>query len=177
MKYLLLLTSIVNFSVEAGAPDFYVALSNKTEVPVDILLALASVETDVKLTNGDYLPWPYSINLNGNAERYSTSELMISRASQLVEQGVIHFDCGLFQVNWKWNGRVRANSLPEACNPESNGIIAATIIKEYFVSTGSWVEAAGKYHNPANKNGAADRYKKYFKIKLKKARRIINGND
>lgn len=175
MKYLILSLVIISSPLQAKVPNYYINLSNKTNVPVDVLFALASNETNTELSNGKVLPWPYAINLNGIGENFSTSDAMLSRANELLQQGVIHFDCGLFQVNWKWNGRHRANGIAEACNPKSNGIIAATIIKEYYSKTGDWIESAGKYHNPSNANGAADRYKKGFIKKLERARRMING--
>lgn len=177
MKTLLILMSIASFGVKAEVPPFYVELAEKTNVPVDVLFALAATETDTLLDNGKVLPWPYSINLNGNSEYFSTSTEMLARASDLVEQGVIHFDCGLFQVNWKWNGRHRANSLEEACNPSSNGVIASAIIKGFFASTGDWAEAAGKYHNPANRNGASDTYKAIFINKWRYAKKLVKSND
>lgn len=176
MKYGLILMAFLSFAIRAQVPPFYQNLSKQTNVPVEVLFALASTETDTLLDNGKILPWPYSINLNGTSEYFATSAGMLARARELIGQHIIHFDCGLFQVNWKWNGRYRAKNISEACLPKSNGRIASDIIKEYFAKTGSWVESAGKYHNPSNKNGAADNYKLHFIANLKRAQRMIYGD-
>ena len=177
MKKLMILMMVMSMNTRADVPSFYSDLSKETNVPVDVLFALAATETNTLLDNGKVLPWPYSINLNGKPEYFSTSQEMLQRASNLVKQGVIHFDCGLFQVNWKWNGRHRASSLKEACSPKSNGLIASNIIKGFFANSGDWIDAAGKYHNPSNNNGAADIYKERFATKWKYAKKLVGKYD
>ena len=177
-KHAVLLSLLLfNGCLLADVPLFYKLLSKKKSVPLDVIFALAITETNIPLDSGKSLPWPYTININGESEYFNTSPEMIERAYELKQQGKIHFDCGLFQVNWKWNGRHRASSIEEACKPNSNGRIAADILKEYFSKNGSWVESAGKYHNPSNNNGAADAYKRKFKVNLKYAQGIINGKN
>lgn len=168
MKEILLALSLVYSTQGLSAiPEYYDSLSREYSIPKEVLFALAMTETNTALNNGTALPWPYTINLNGKSEFFLTKKEMITRAQNLLSQGVIHFDCGLFQVNWKWNGRYRASSLDEACDPYSNGRIAVDIMKEWYKKTGNWVEAAGRYHNPNNNNGLADVYKRKFSRNLK----------
>lgn len=166
-KFFFALSAIYSAQGVSAIPQYYENLSQEYHVPTEVIFALAMTETNTALNDGSALPWPYTINLNGKAEFFLTKNEMLDRAHNLLSQGVIHFDCGLFQVNWKWNGRYRASSLDEACDPYSNGRIATDIIKEWYNKTGNWVEAAGRYHNPNNNNGLADVYKRKFSKNLK----------
>ncbi|MBD0788054.1 transglycosylase SLT domain-containing protein [Vibrio sp. Y2-5] len=171
---ILALGVVVSAWAHAGVPDYYHKLADKTAVPTEVLFALAITETNTPLDNGKSMPWPYTLNLNGIPEYFLTFDQMISRAKQLLSNQIIHFDCGLFQVNWKWNGRVRSPSVTDACSPYRNGEIASDIMKEWYAKTGDWVEAAGYYHNPANHDGAADIYKKKFDKNLRFAKRALH---
>ncbi|SNX47734.1 hypothetical protein VTH8203_01349 [Vibrio thalassae] len=130
-----------------------------------VLYALSVQETNTKMVDGTVSPWPYTINHKRKAFFYATEAEMLSKARSLISQGYHSFDVGPFQVNWKWNGH-RARSIEDLGNVHRNGIIAAEILMEHYKKYGNWIDAAGRYHNPANKNGLADKYKKEFREKL-----------
>lgn len=143
-------------------PKYFVWLSQTTSVPADILYALSVKESNSKMNNNTVSPWPYTINYKGVAFRYEDYHSMITAAKRLLSEGKTAFDIGPFQVNWKWNGH-RAESIEDLGNPHRNGIIASEILIEQYNKYGDWFLAAGRYHNPSNSNGHADKYTREFR--------------
>jgi hypothetical protein len=148
-------------------PGYFVELSGKTGVPADVLYALAVQETNTKMNDKTARPWPYTINVGGKGDRYSSYSAMIAAAKDILASGRRSFDVGLFQVNWRWHSH-RVDSLEQLGVPMNNGIIAAQILVEQYNIHKNWVVAAGRYHNPNNNNGYADKYSKQFLDKLKR---------
>lgn len=138
-------------------PPFFVNMASLYNIPVDVLYALAIMESNTKLQSGDYAPWPYTMNVNYKGMRFASYEDLVYQSRLLIKQGKTSFDIGFFQVNWKWNGH-RSDSIEALANPYENARVAAEIMLEEYAKVGNWVEAAGRYHNPANRNGHAERY-------------------
>ncbi|MFL7013628.1 transglycosylase SLT domain-containing protein [Enterovibrio norvegicus] len=168
MKIFLL---VISFLIAPGAlandatilvPKYFVKLSKETNVPADILYALAAKETNTKMTNKAVAPWPYTLNVKGKPYSFATYQEMVDAANNFIENGTRSVDIGLFQVNWLWNGH-RSESVENLGTPWENGKVAAKILLEHYRKHGDWVVAAGRYHNPANKNGRADSYAREYK--------------
>lgn len=143
-------------------PKYFVGLSEETKVPADILYALAVKETNTKMSNRSVAPWPFTLNVKGKGYSYATYDEMVGAAYQFLDSGTRSIDIGLFQVNWLWNGH-RASSIEDLGHPEKNGQVASEILLEHYLKHKDWAKAAGRYHNPANKNGRADAYEKEFR--------------
>ncbi|MGR5296844.1 hypothetical protein ACPV5U_24520 [Vibrio mediterranei] len=113
------------------------------------------------MNNNTMSPWPFTINHKGIGKRYSSYEAMLFAIESLLDQGYTSIDIGPFQVNWYWH-KHRVNSLEELSMPYKNGLVAAEILLEQYAIYGDWIQAAGRYHNPANNEGLADKYSKDF---------------
>ncbi|MGO3798331.1 MAG: transglycosylase SLT domain-containing protein [Vibrio casei] len=142
---------------KVSIPPYFVNMASLYNIPVDVLYALAIMESNTKLQNGEYAPWPYTMNVNYKGMRFASYEDLVYQSRLLIKQGKTSFDVGFFQVNWKWNGH-RSESIEALANPYENARVAAEIMLEEYAKVGSWAKAAGRYHNPANRNGHADRY-------------------
>lgn len=151
---------------QASIPSFYFNTSEKEYVPVEHVFSLALTETNTPLNTGTSLPWPYSINWQSKTYLFTTQAEMVNFAKSLLDNGYENFDIGLFQINWYWNGKHRTKNVSDIAHPSDNARMAMTILKEHYAKTSDWIEAAGRYHNPANKNGAADRYKEKYMVHL-----------
>lgn len=148
-------------------PSFFVDLSEHTEVPADILYALAVKEVNTKMSDKTVAPWPFTLNVNSIGYRYATYDEMMLAVNRFLLNGTNSIDIGLFQVNWRWNGH-RAESIHSLGLPFENGKIAAQILKEHYQKYGDWAVAAGRYHNPANRHGRADNYEQEYRDILSK---------
>ncbi|MFH0267341.1 transglycosylase SLT domain-containing protein [Vibrio rumoiensis] len=150
-------------------PPFFKKMSKQHGVPVDVLYALAMTESNTRMRDGSYSPWPYTINIDFKGYRYQSYADLVRQSRSLLKQGRKSFDVGFFQVNWKWNGH-RTKSIELLANPYENARVASEIMKEHYATYGNWVVAAGRYHNPANNRGLANVYSKNFARNLKKVR-------
>lgn len=148
-------------------PTYFAQLSQKTNVPADILYALAAQETNSRMNDKTARPWPYTINVNGKSERYANYEQLVARSKEIIKSGKRSFDVGFFQVNWRWHSH-RVASIEQLAHPEYNGLVAAQILIEQYRIHRNWVVAAGRYHSPSNNNGLADKYQSEFLDKLKR---------
>lgn len=160
--FLITLNFLVSGGVHAAAnknpiPPFFITMASQHGIPADVLYALAIKESNTKMINGRYAPWPYTMNQNYKGMRFASYEDLVRQSRFLIQQGKTSFDIGLFQVNWKWNG-YRTESIESLANPYENARVAAEIMLEEYEKVGDWAKAAGRYHNPANRNGYADRY-------------------
>lgn len=181
LRMVLLFAAVFHTSVNAETvnpkkvihvPSYFIQLSQETKVPADILYALAVQETNSKMNDKTARPWPYTINLKGKAERYVSYKQLVARSKEIIDSGRRSFDVGLFQVNWRWHSH-RVESIEELAHPWNNGLIAAQILIEQYRIHKNWVVAAGRYHNPNNNNGLADKYQAQYLDKLK---RIQSGS-
>jgi hypothetical protein len=159
-------------------PSGYREVALRHGVPPESLYSVALAETSmapksiVSVTRGAgptpdvERPWPWTINVAGKGYRYA-SRLQAWEALQrfLKTHPRKRIDVGIAQVNLGWNGH-HFTSTWEAFDPYTNLNAAATILREcYDRNPGSWLVAAGCYHNPAGGAPAA-RYKSIVSGKL-----------
>ncbi|MCY9874542.1 hypothetical protein [Vibrio barjaei] len=172
-----MLALIVSMNVEAKAvtciPKYFENLSDATGVPGSVVFALALQESATLMSDGSVRPWPYVINHKGKPYYYRTRRELFSASQSLVDNGMRSFDIGYFQVNWRWHNH-RVRNLWSLTEPLTNGYVAMQIFIEQYNKHRNWIVAAGRYHNPNNNNGLAEKYSRGFRewlektIKLKK---------
>jgi len=132
--------------------------ARRTGVPLPVLQAITLAETGRKSGAG-FLPWPWTVNMEGKGEWFASREAAQDFAEQNFGHGARSFDVGCFQLNYKWHGQAFA-SIRQMFDPNTNAIYAANFLRELYVEKGNWVDAAGAYHSrtPVYSN----RYKKRF---------------
>ncbi|WP_199438360.1 transglycosylase SLT domain-containing protein [Vibrio owensii] len=145
------------YSSQMCVPNYFKVVSKKFDVPEDVVYSLALQESAVKMNNGKVLPWPYSANYAGETFLYRNYEDMVASISKMVSSGKTAVDVGYFQVNWKWH-KDKAKTVVHLSHPSINARVAMGILKNKYSKYGDWVVAAGRYHNPFNNKGKADRY-------------------
>ncbi|MDV7106242.1 transglycosylase SLT domain-containing protein [Vibrio sp. TH_r3] len=143
-------------------PDYYskviVDAAVKNDIPYVYLYSLAAKESSAKLENGKRRPWPYTMNYKGKGYYFRSYADLVKASQRLLDSGENNFDVGIFQINYMWNTD-RFDGITDLAHPAKNAEIAAQILKEKY---DSWVIAAGRYHNPANKNGRANAYSREY---------------
>jgi len=144
--FLLFLMALTTATAQAAVPWGYEAVAKEFEVPGEILYSVALQESEGP---GIGRPWPWSANVQGRGYYFESREDLYRFLGSLMERGYKHFDIGLGQVNWHWNGR-RFGSLWEATDPYANLRVAASILREHYRETRSWAWAVGRYHAPNN---------------------------
>lgn len=119
--------------------------SAKTQIPLDILRAIARVESG-QSRNGVFEPWPWTINMEGKGMWLDSQSEIIALAHRQIASEAKNFDIGCFQINYRWHGHHFA-SLQEMSDPQKNALYAARFLKKLYLEFGNWTEAAGAYHS------------------------------
>lgn len=119
--------------------------ARKTGVPLDILRAIARVESG-RNTGQGFAPWPWSINIGGDGTFFDSASDAVERAEMALTGAAENFDVGCFQLNYRWHGGAFAD-LPTMFDPEANALYAANFLLTLYQSSGSWAQAIGAYHS------------------------------
>lgn len=133
------------------------------EIPSGILMAIAKVESNVKL---------YSLNINGKPRIASTQNEAIQIAKQSIKSGISNVDIGIMQLNYYWHGKEFEN-IEDMIKPEKNIAYAASYLKSLKDQHGSWRKAIRYYHSAKRElNGKYS--KKVILTWLKRDRNSLN---
>lgn len=128
-------------------------------VPADVLYAMALAESGQRI-RGNTVPWPWSLNVVGEPRRFDTRDAMFEDLMAILGEGHLRVDIGLMQINWYWQFE-RLSSPWRITEPAHNLKVAAQILADQYQIHGSWREAVGLYHRPAEGDehrAAAARY-------------------
>lgn len=114
-------------------------------VPLDVLRAISRAETG-RTRNGEFQPWPWTVNMEGAGRWFPTADAALSHVFTHVKDGARSFDVGCFQINHKWHGSQFA-SIEEMFQPRANALYAARFLKALHAELGDWSAAVGAYHS------------------------------
>lgn len=131
----------------AQADDELIQLTRAQEqllgIPPYLIYAIGHAESG-RTVNGKFAPWRWTLNINGRGLYFDSKEAAIKQLrTALVSRSSI--DIGFMQINWKWNGHY-FDSPESALDPATNVAAGAPILRQWYDSTGSWVEAIARYH-------------------------------
>ncbi|GBE49143.1 transglycosylase SLT domain protein [bacterium BMS3Bbin13] len=113
----------------------------ETGVPERILWGIVQVESG---------GWPWTLNVDGRPERFSSRAAMLRAARTAVARGTKYLDIGIAQVDWRWNGARFGWSLARAVDPVENLRVAAKLLAKMRHRSGSWLGAIEDYHGGTN---------------------------
>lgn len=122
-----------------------ITAANNAAMPPDVLLALTLVETG-RNRNGAFLPWPWTVNMEGKGYWFDTRAEAVDFVSQSYADGARSFDIGCFQINHRWHGEA-FTSFNQMFDPLANAAYAAKFMTSLYNEGGSWSWAAGAYHS------------------------------
>ena len=147
----------IAFGQEVPPPAYQLA-AQQAGVPSPVLYAVALQESGARL-RGRLIPWPWTLNVAGRAERYATRvEACAGIRRALARTPANRIDVGLGQVNLGYHAH-RYEQPCELLDPYRNLAIAAEILQEQHTPGEDWLVAIGRYHRPAGGAPAA-RYRR-----------------
>ena len=116
-------------------------------IPMHLLSAISATESGryhkgLKIT----LPWPWTINVEGQGHYYDTKQQAIAAVRQFQAQGRRSIDIGCMQVNLIHHPNAFA-SLDEAFDPEANVAYGASFLRSLYEENKSWKSASASYHS------------------------------
>lgn len=115
--------------------------SQRSGVPLDVLIAVALVET-----GREGRPWPWTVNVGGEGQWFDTREEAEAQVQSVLDQGLTNVDLGCFQLNHRWHGEAFA-SVSDMLDPDRNAAYAADFLARNYAETGDWPTAAAAYHS------------------------------
>ncbi len=128
-------------------PPLYQKVARNHGIPEPVLYSLAYGESQVRLQSGRIRPWPWTLNVKGQAYHYPSYEEACQALNEFLNQTQL-VDIGLTQHNWYWQ-KAHFSTPCEAFFPEQNLNHAAKVMLEGYAKYKSWVKAAGYFHRPA----------------------------
>lgn len=144
---------------DPAIPALYVQVANEHGIPAKVLYGVALTESRKKLTNGNVRPWPWTLNVEGKAYFYNSSEQACLALTRFLTTTSI-VDIGLTQQNWRYQGEHFVSPC-SVLEPRTNLNHAAKLLKQGYLVHGSWLDAAGWFHRPAG-GALAEKYKSSF---------------
>ncbi len=116
-------------------------------VPFRLMAAIGRVESGRRDPDtGDWRPWPWTINAEGQGFFYDTKAQAIAAVRALQARGIRSIDVGCMQVNLMHHPDAFA-SLEAAFDPVTNARYAARFLNELYAQTRDWQRATGMYHS------------------------------
>ncbi|MBX9702498.1 MAG: transglycosylase SLT domain-containing protein, partial [Acetobacteraceae bacterium] len=134
-----------------------VAAAERAEnIPAGLLRSISFVESGrVDPASGRLVPWPWTINAEGQGRYFETREAAIAETRALLAAGMRSIDVGCAQVNLLHHPAAFA-SLEAAFDPATNTAYAARFLRALNLAAGgSWPVAAAAYHSQTPERGHA----------------------
>ena len=143
----LLVTGPAAASDEAGACLGHISGTEKSEaIPQGLMKAIGFTESGRTTADGRRVPWPWTVNAQGQGHYFETKKDAIAFVQELQAAGVRVIDVGCMQVNLYYHPNAFA-SLDAAFDPATNVAYAATFLNELKAETGDWGVATQYYHS------------------------------
>ncbi len=158
-----LLVIVSPLAFASRVPPAYQNTALKFGIPANVLYSVALVESGYTW-QGQYHPWPWTLNVEGMAYRFSYYSDALEKLNQSISEGR-RVDVGLMQINSYWH-RDKYESPENLLNPFFNLEQGARILKQQKKEHESWWDAVGRYHAPGKDEKSQNRAKRY-RIKVK----------
>ena len=120
------------------------AAEQANAIPSGLLSAIARVESGRRDPNtGSLAPWPWTVNADGQGQFFATK----AQAVQFVRTSSAYdIDVGCMQISLLHHPHA-FQSLDQAFDPTANAQYAATYLRQLYLQTNDWTQAAALYHS------------------------------
>jgi hypothetical protein len=125
-------------------------------LPPGLLLAVGRVESGRRDATGALLPWPWTVNDEGEDHVFGSAFDAIAYVVAARSRGSHSLDVGCFQVNLQSHPDAFA-TLAEAFDPTANARYAGQLLSDLHSRSGSWETAVKLYHSATPWRGEAYR--------------------
>ena len=178
IKILLFLFFLITFDTYAGKYDCIIASKKYEDIykmPKDLLLSVALTESGKKVISGEFISWPWTVNIKGKGKFFKTKKDAVTFVRSHTKKGLRNIDLGCMQVNYMYHPDA-FKTFNEAFDPDKNVKWAAIMLNTLYKKFGTWKEAVGYYHsyrNSKRKKYSAKVFKTLLDIKDKDKYRFI----
>lgn len=116
------------------------------KLPRELLSSISQVESGRRLASGQFVAWPWTINVDGEAHYYETAAEAILAVRQFQALGSKSIDVGCNQISLLHHPDAFA-SMQEAFDPAANAAYAGRFLVQLYKELGDWRDAAAAYHS------------------------------
>lgn len=157
-------------SFSASANLLHLERAEKTyNIPSKLLKAIAVTESG-KQVDGKFIPWPWTLNVEGTPYFYSNKPEAVGALKQFIASGKSNIDVGMMQINLKHHPHA-FSSPEEALDPYRNIHYAAQFLTDLKKQTNNWLEAVGRYHS------SIPQHHNRYRAQVMKTWQNLDGND
>ena len=114
------------------------------QLPENLLVSVALTESGKKLKSGEFVAWPWTINMKEKVN--FLIHLVLKYVESYIKKGKRNIDMGCMQVNYMYHPKA-FNNLSLAFDPDTNVKWSANLIKNLYEKYGSYRDAVGYYHS------------------------------
>lgn len=130
-------------------PPAYQIAAQRAGIPSPVLYAIALQESGLRRRSGRLVPWPWTLNVAGAAQRFgSYAEACAGLQRALRQVPPTRIDADLAQVNLGYHEH-RYDKPCDLLDPYRNLRVAADILSEQHAPGQDWLITMGRYHRPA----------------------------
>ncbi|MEE3317500.1 MAG: transglycosylase SLT domain-containing protein, partial [Pseudomonadota bacterium] len=112
----------------------------ETDLPWELLPAIARVESGIDMGNGARTAWPWTLNEGGQSRYFKTREEALAYLKDAVARGVTNIDVGCMQINYRWHGD-KFRTLADMLDPEQNTAYGAMYLSNLNRHLDDWAAA------------------------------------
>lgn len=118
----------------------------KHSIPKGLLHAISKAESGRKDDAGRIVPWPWTINAQGQGYYFPTKEEAVAAVQALQAKGIESIDVGCMQINLYYHPHA-FQTLEEAFEPNKNVAYGAHFLTSLQKDHRSWHRAVAHYHS------------------------------
>ena len=130
------------------------AAERAAAIPMQLMAAIARVESGRPDAQGAIHPWPWTINAEGAGQYFASKDAALAAVRALQARGVRSIDIGCMQVNLLHHPAAFA-TLDQAFDPATNAAYAARYLNDLYTATRDWTRATASYHSATPELGEA----------------------
>ena len=130
------------------------AAERAAAIPMQLMAAIARVESGRPDAQGAIHPWPWTINAEGAGQYFASKDAALAAVRTLQARGVRSIDVGCMQVNLHHHPAAFA-TLDQAFDPAINAAYAARYLNDLYAATRDWTRATASYHSATPELGEA----------------------
>ena len=148
-KHILFLLFLISY--EAHTTNYECILASKKyekiyNLPENLLLSVALTESGKKADNGEFISWPWTVNVKGKGKYFKNKNDAVNFVKKYTNRGRKNIDLGCMQVNYMYHPKA-FGSFQEAFDPDKNVEWSAKTLNTLYNKFGTWREAVGYYHS------------------------------
>ena len=117
----------------------------KYKIPNKLLSAISLTESG-RTVNGNFVAWPWSVNVSGESFYFENKEKTENFLRKKLSENNKNIDIGCMQINYRYHNK-SFKDLQSFVDPEQNIDWAANFLRNLFVRHNSWNMAISRYHS------------------------------